>query len=142
MPSVLNEKSLLTQFKNMFLVNIFYAFQDRETLYLVMEHMPGGDLRYHICKRKRFNEDETRFFIACIFLGLEYLHSQNIIHRDIKPENLVLDSKGTTFFIKATYASRILVSLKSIGRRTREIQVARLAIWLQKLCAGRTIRLW
>lgn len=34
------------------------------------------------------------FFVACIFLGLEYLHNNNIIHRDIKPENLVLDSDG------------------------------------------------
>jgi len=34
------------------------------------------------------------FFIACIFLGLEHLHTNNIIQRDIKPENLVLDQKG------------------------------------------------
>lgn len=32
--------------------------------------------------------------MACIFMGLEYLHKNNIIHRDIKPENLVLDSDG------------------------------------------------
>lgn len=64
-----------------------------------MEHMSGGDLRYHICCRKRFSEEETRFFIGCIFLGLEYLHSVNIIHRDIKPENLVFDSEGMGYFI-------------------------------------------
>jgi len=34
------------------------------------------------------------FFVACIVMGLEYLHQRNIIHRDIKPENLVLDSLG------------------------------------------------
>lgn len=32
--------------------------------------------------------------MASIFMGLEYLHNNNIIHRDIKPENLVLDEKG------------------------------------------------
>ena len=64
--------------------------------------MKGGDLRYHIGRMRRFNEEQTSifdknnkgFFVACIFLGLEYIHNNNIIHRDIKPENLVLDEKG------------------------------------------------
>jgi serine/threonine protein kinase len=32
--------------------------------------------------------------MACIFLGLEHMHNNNVIHRDIKPENLVLDKFG------------------------------------------------
>ena len=32
--------------------------------------------------------------MACIVIGLEYLHNNSVIHRDIKPENLVLDKKG------------------------------------------------
>ena len=36
-----------------------YAFQDRENLYLVMDYMMGGDLRYHIGKMRRFNEETT-----------------------------------------------------------------------------------
>lgn len=76
------------------IVNMRQAFQDRENLYLVMDLMTGGDLRYHICKKHRFSEQQTRFFAACIFSGLEYLHENKIIHRDLKPENLVLDGKG------------------------------------------------
>ena len=34
------------------------------------------------------------FFMACMFLSLEYLHSKSILHRDIKPENLVFDENG------------------------------------------------
>ncbi len=34
------------------------------------------------------------FFIACLVLGLEYLHSKSTLHRDIKPENLVFDEEG------------------------------------------------
>jgi serine/threonine protein kinase len=71
-----------------------YAFQDHDNLYLVMDLLTGGDLRYHIARKKRFSEEESKFFICCILLGLDYIHHNNILHRDIKPENLVLDDKG------------------------------------------------
>lgn len=32
--------------------------------------------------------------MACVLLGLEYIHQNGVIHRDIKPENLVFDSNG------------------------------------------------
>lgn len=46
--SVMNERNLLSQLKHPFLVNMFLAYQDRDNLYLIMDLMPGGDLRYHI----------------------------------------------------------------------------------------------
>ena len=58
--SVMNERQILAQLKNPFIVNMYYAFQDRENLYLVMDYLSGGDLRYHICKNRRFNEETTR----------------------------------------------------------------------------------
>ncbi len=39
----------------------------------------------------------SEFFIACMMLSLEYLHSKSILHRDIKPENLVFDEEGKFF---------------------------------------------
>jgi serine/threonine protein kinase len=92
--SVLNERKLLAKLKHPFIVNMQYAFQDLNRLFLVMDLMPGGDLRYHLGKHRTFNEETTKFFIACIVTSLEFLHLHGIIHRDIKPENLVLDSRG------------------------------------------------
>ena len=63
-------------------------------LYLIMDLHLGGDLRYHIARKRRFSEDITRFFIACLVHALESVHAANIIHRDIKPENLVFDNDG------------------------------------------------
>ena len=46
-------------------------------------------------KQVYYNSYNTiEFIIACIVLGLEYIHSKSIIHRDIKPENLIFDDKG------------------------------------------------
>jgi protein kinase A len=92
--SILNERFLLSMIKHPFIVNIQYAFQDRLNLYLVMDLVTGGDLRYHLSNKKVFDEPQTKFIISCILMGLEYLHVNGIIHRDIKPENLVFDSKG------------------------------------------------
>ena len=92
--SIKNEREFLSYLHNPFIVNMYYAFQDYENLYLVMDLLTGGDLRYHISKKKKFSESQTKFFIGNLLLGLEYIHKNNIIHRDIKPENLVLDSKG------------------------------------------------
>lgn len=92
--SVMNEQKLLLMLRHPFLVNMRYAFQNSETLYLVMDLMKGGDLRYHIGSKRRFTEEEVKFVVACIIVALEYLHTNSIIHRDIKPENLVLDEKG------------------------------------------------
>ena len=92
--SVVNEQKLLSILRHPFLVNMKFAFQDRDNLYLVMDLMKGGDLRFHINQQQKFTEQQTKFFVACIVTGLEYLHVNCIIHRDIKPENLVLDHKG------------------------------------------------
>ena len=92
--SIMNERRLLAMIRHPFIVNMQFACQDREKLYLAMDLMLGGDLRFHLSQQRKFSETQTRFFISCILCSLEYLHDNSIIHRDIKPENLVLDYNG------------------------------------------------
>ena len=92
--SIMSERNLLSKLNHPFIVNMYFAFQDFCNLYLVMDLLTGGDLRFHIAHQKTFSEMQTKFFISNMLLALEYIHSQNIIHRDIKPENLVLESSG------------------------------------------------
>ena len=92
--SINSERKFLSLLNHPFIVNMHYAFQDNDNLYLVMDVLSGGDLRYHCSRYRTFSEEQTRFFIACITYSLEYIHANNVIHRDIKPENLVLDDKG------------------------------------------------
>ena len=105
--SILYERELLSRLTHPFIVNMHYSFQDKDNLYLVVDYLSGGDLRYHICIHRRFNEEQTKFMLACLIIGLEYIHKNKIIHRDIKPENLVLDTNGyvhiTDFGIAKVY---------------------------------------
>ena len=92
--SILSEKNILANLHFPLIANLNFSFQDKEYLYLILDYLAGGDLRYYIRKRIIFNESQIKFIISNLLLSLRYIHSNNIIHRDIKPENLVFDEKG------------------------------------------------
>ena len=92
--SINSEREFLSKLHHPFIVNMHYAFQDKDNLYLVMDMLSGGDLRYHISRYRKFSEEQTRFFMSNMIYALKYIHENNVIHRDIKPENLVLDENG------------------------------------------------
>jgi serine/threonine protein kinase len=58
---VINERNLLAQLSySPFIVNCLEASQDELHLYLLMEYMPGGDLRYLMYRfRRRFTEGQA-----------------------------------------------------------------------------------
>lgn len=88
------ERKILENSNNQFLVNLRYAFQSPSKLYLVMDFINGGELFQHLKKNGPFSEQKSRFYIAEVILAIEYLHQRNIIFRDLKPENVLLDHEG------------------------------------------------
>ena len=90
----LTERTILAKASCPFIVKLFWAFQDKKNLYMVLEYLSGGELFFHLSQQGLFSELRTRFYAVEIVLGLEYLHDNNIIYRDLKPENIVLDSLG------------------------------------------------
>lgn len=105
---------LMTQTDSDFVVKLFYTFQSKDYLYLVMEYLPGGDCAALVKNMGGLPEDWAKRYIAEVVVGLEHLHSSGIIHRfvpsslsspsppahpstfdsDLKPDNLLIDSKG------------------------------------------------
>lgn len=68
------------------IVRLYYSFQDRDHLYLILEYMGGGDLLNLLIARDIFEENFTRFYVAEMLLAIETCHKQGFIHRDIKPD--------------------------------------------------------
>ncbi|XP_035514516.1 serine/threonine-protein kinase N2-like [Morone saxatilis] len=99
--SLMSEKrifEMINASRHPFLVNLHGCFQTSDHVCFVMEYLPGGDLMIHI-HNNVFTEAQTRFYSACVVLGLEFLHLNKIIYRDLKLDNLLMDADG---FVKIT----------------------------------------
>jgi serine/threonine protein kinase len=94
MERALMERQVLVKTKHPFIIQMYAAFQTRTHLFFVLEFCAGGELFFHMMKRNRFDESTARFYFCEVLLGLEYLHSRNILYRDLKPENILLDLDG------------------------------------------------
>ena len=66
----------------------------RESPYIVMEYVPGGDLKDLIDRRGRLSGAELSRLGAEVCSGLTHAHERGVIHRDIKPHNILLDENG------------------------------------------------
>jgi serum/glucocorticoid-regulated kinase 2 len=77
-----------------FVVKLQHAFQSEDYLHIVVEFCSGGELFYLLQKKGRFTETEARFYFCEMLLGLEYIHTQNVLYRDLKPENIFIDFDG------------------------------------------------
>ncbi|KEY66853.1 hypothetical protein S7711_05207 [Stachybotrys chartarum IBT 7711] len=105
--NIIRERRMLEHVNHPFICNLRYSFQDIEYMYLVVDLMSGGDLRFHI-SRKTFTEDAVRFWIAELGCALRYVHGQNIIHRDVKPDNVLLDADGHVHLTDFNVASDVI----------------------------------
>ncbi|XP_065172466.1 serine/threonine-protein kinase BRSK2 isoform X2 [Atheta coriaria] len=70
------------------------VYENKKYLYLVLEHVSGGELFDYLVKKGRLTPKEARRFFRQIISALDFCHSHSICHRDLKPENLLLDEKN------------------------------------------------
>mmetsp|Transcript_3525 Transcript_3525/g.6592 ORF Transcript_3525/g.6592 Transcript_3525/m.6592 type:complete len:762 (+) Transcript_3525:52-2337(+) len=93
-PHIVSEKKVMQRLDHPFLVKLFGTYNDKSSIYFLLELCQGGELFTILRSKTRFNLTTAKFYAASVVSMFEYLHSFNIIYRDLKPENLLIDSKG------------------------------------------------
>uniref|UniRef100_A0ABK0L446 Serine/threonine kinase 32B n=1 Tax=Rattus norvegicus TaxID=10116 RepID=A0ABK0L446_RAT len=96
--NVFRELQIMQGLEHPFLVNLWYSFQDEEDMFMVVDLLLGGDLRYHLQQNVHFTEGAVKLYVCELALALEYLQRYHIIHRDIKPDNILLDEHAPEIF--------------------------------------------
>lgn len=92
--NIIQERNLLEEINNPFICNLRYAFQDDENIFMVIDLMLGGDLRFHLNRMQTMTEEMVKFYVMEVSSGLAYLHGKHIVHRDLKPDNVLLSENG------------------------------------------------
>jgi serine/threonine-protein kinase len=81
------------------IVQVYDAGEDvlggRETSYIVVEYVPGGDLKGLIDRRGPLPGAMLARIGAAVADGLAHAHERGVIHRDIKPQNVLIDEYGS-----------------------------------------------
>lgn len=77
------------------ITRLYDVYECEQTITLVMECMEGGELFDRVVEQKRFSEADAADAVYQMLLGLNYIHSHNMVHRDLKLENFLYDRKGS-----------------------------------------------
>ncbi|VDK84235.1 unnamed protein product [Litomosoides sigmodontis] len=75
-------------------LHLYDVYENKKYLYLLLEHVSGGELFDYLVRKGRLMAKEARKFFRQIISALDFCHAYNICHRDLKPENLLLDDRN------------------------------------------------
>ncbi|CAK80404.1 unnamed protein product (macronuclear) [Paramecium tetraurelia] len=90
----ITEMEILKSVECPFIIKSYAFLENEKYYYIIMEYCPGRDLIHNLIVHGKFNENESRFYMAELIIAIEYLHKKNILYRDLKPENILIDRRG------------------------------------------------
>jgi len=90
------ERTMLSHIEHPHIVRMYECFEEKHTLYIVLELCLGGELYERVAKKARnggrggIDEASAQSLFRQMLLATSYLHAHKVVHRDIKTENFLL----------------------------------------------------
>jgi serine/threonine protein kinase len=91
--SLMNEIEIMQVLKNPYIMNLQELHESKNSVYLVLELLEGGELFNYISSKNNISINDIHRVMKCLLDALAYLAEKNIMHRDLKPENMILKEK-------------------------------------------------
>ncbi|CAL6101290.1 Kinase [Hexamita inflata] len=90
---VRTEKAVMMSFNSEFVVKLYHAFQDTDTLYFVMDYASGGDLSHLLNSCGCFPEHWVRRWFAQMICGVLVLHGTDVLDVLDEEDDLGLEER-------------------------------------------------
>jgi len=97
--NVQNERRIMFMMDSAFIIKLYATYHDETCVYFLLEKALGGELFSLLRRKTVFSESQARFYLGCVILALEHIHSHMILYRDLKPENILITETG---YLKVT----------------------------------------
>lgn len=116
------EARALARFSHPNIVIVHDSGEEHGLLYIIMEYVPGGNLRDYM--RQSLSLTEVTRIIREVSGALTYAHERGVIHRDVKPVNVLMDTNRravlSDFGIAKVLESSVAASRSGAGVGTPE----------------------
>jgi polo-like kinase 1 len=89
-----SEIEILRSISHRHVVSLEDVFEDKESVYIIMELCPNQTMLELVKCKKRFIESDARRYMLQVLDAVRHMHQRNIIHRDLKLGNFFLGKNG------------------------------------------------
>lgn len=103
---IIREYEILSKLNHPNIIKVFDRIEHAGFIFLVLEYLPGGNLKEKVQRTKGLDEKEASEIFFDILKALSYLHDEvKVVHRDLKAENVVFDKSGSVKLIDFGFAT-------------------------------------
>ena len=93
----IQERSILLKLQHPFIMKLVKTYKTDSNIFFLLEYIAGRTMSNYLNNRtskELKNMQETIFYVAILFIALDYLNSRFICHRDLKPDNIIINERG------------------------------------------------